>query len=238
MNGQKTVFATEDTPLNLLAINGSDKKFPVRRVYCVGRNYAEHAKEMGVDPKASPPIFFMKPGDCVVLASADNPCDIPYPPKTNNLHHEIELVIAIKEGGKNLSTADAKNVIFGYGVGVDLTRRDLQADAKKKGQPWELAKAFDQSAPMSPLYEMNGVLDQGRIWLSVDGSMRQEGDIKEMIWGVAEIVSILSQYYQLKSGDLIFTGTPEGVGPLNIGEHVEGGVDGVGGVAFKISSPD
>jgi fumarylpyruvate hydrolase len=235
---ENLIFAVEKLANPLLPIKGSEAKFPVRRVYCVGRNYADHAKEMGQDPANSKPIFFMKPTDSVVLASVESSCKIKYPPQTTNLHHEIELVIAIGDvssgGGENLSAEDAGKIIFGLGVGVDLTRRDLQAEAKKKGQPWELAKGFDHSAPMSELIEMAEPLKGGRIWLSVDGTLRQDGDIKDMIWGVSEVVSILSSYYRLMPGDIIFTGTPAGVGALTIGQHVSGGVDGVGELAFDI----
>lgn len=222
----------------VLPVIGRDEMFPVRRVYCVGRNYAEHAREMGQDPDASDPIFFMKPADNIVLADKTEHCSIPYPPQTENLHHEIELVVALGRGGENIAVESAQDHIFGYGVGVDLTRRDLQAQAKEKSHPWELAKGFDRSAPMSHLVEKTDTLDAGRIWLCVDGKLRQNGDIKDMIWSVSEVISKLSKYFKLYPGDLIFTGTPEGVGPLNIGEHVTGGVDGVATLDFTIISPE
>ena len=236
MTSDNVTLAIEKPPAVLLPVLGSDASFPVRRVYCVGRNYAEHAREMGQDPTKSKPIFFMKPTDSVVAAVEGNGCEIAYPPQTTNLHHEIELVIAIGKGGENITIADVDKHIFGYGVGVDLTRRDLQAEAKKKGQPWELAKGFDNSAPMSALCEKHEAISDGRIWLSVDGMARQEGNVKDMIWGVGEVVSILSSYYHLMPGDIIFTGTPEGVGAINAGQVVSGGVDGIGELSFTITN--
>jgi fumarylpyruvate hydrolase len=219
-------YAVPPPPAVELAIAGSPRAFPVHRIYCVGRNYADHVREMGSDPRSEPPVFFSKPADALVPSGTD----VPYPPRTQDLHHEIELVIALGGGGRDLSVADAPALIFGYAVGNDLTRRDLQAAAKKAGQPWDLAKGFDASAPVSPLRlaAETGPLSQGRIWLEVNGVLRQQADIADMIWSVPEIIAELSTYFELRPGDLIFTGTPAGVGALLPGDRVRGGVDGVG----------
>jgi fumarylpyruvate hydrolase len=207
--------------------------FPVRRIYCVGRNYGKHVAEMGGDPKAQPPIFFMKPADAATAAG-----EVPYPPGTRNLHHEVELVLALGGGGANLSPERAMELVAALGVGVDLTRRDLQNEAKDRGQPWDAAKGFDASAPLGLLrpLEACGPLD-GRIWLSVNGRPRQDASLSEMIWSPPEIIAALSRLWRLEAGDLIFTGTPEGVGPLVPGDHVECGVEGVGGLAFVVAPP-
>jgi fumarylpyruvate hydrolase len=209
-----------------VAIDGSDLRFPVHRIYCVGRNYAEHAREMGSDPAREPPFFFMKPADAVVASGID----VPYPPRTQNLHHEIELVVAIGHGGRNIAARSALEHVLGYAVGNDLTRRDLQADAKQAGRPWETAKSFDASAPVTPLRTTADVghVERGRIWLEVNGVLRQEADIADMIWSVPEIIAELSTYFELRPGDLIYTGTPAGVGALVPGDRVRGGVEGVG----------
>jgi len=208
-----------------LAISGSDQTFPLRRVFCVGRNYAAHAREMGADPDREPPFFFSKPADAVVPASGT----LPYPPATQDLHHEVELVVALKAGGANIAPEQALDLVWGYAVGLDLTRRDLQAVAKKEGRPWDMAKGFDASAPCSPLLPVSctGHPQEGRIWLEVNGEARQEGNLNEMIWPVADVISYLSRFVALAPGDLIFTGTPAGVGALNPGDRVRGGVDGV-----------
>ena len=215
-----------------LPVSGSDELFPVRRVYCVGRNYAAHAREMGKDPTREKPFFFMKPADCV----ADSGGTLPYPPLTANLHHEIELVVAIATGGSDIAVADALAHAWGYGVGVDLTRRDLQEEAKAAGRPWDWGKGFDKSAPCGPLSPAacTGHPVAGRIWLSVNGDTRQQGDLAELIWSVPEIIAACSASVRLEPGDLIFTGTPAGVGPLLPGDHVIGGVDGIGTIEFTI----
>jgi fumarylpyruvate hydrolase len=186
-------------------VEQSSARFPVRRVFCVGRNYAEHAREMGADPDREPPFFFSKPADAVVPARGT----IPYPPLTADLHHEIELVIAIGQGGRSIEPADALSCVWGYGVGVDLTRRDLQAQAKKLGRPWDWAKGFDASGPVTPLRPAvaTGHPARGRIWRAVNGDVRQQGDLADMIWAVPDIVSYVSQSVELQAGDLIFTGT-------------------------------
>lgn len=212
-------------------IAGSDDRFPVRRIFCVGRNYAEHAREMGGAPDREPPFFFSKPADALVEANAD----IAMPPRTANLHHEIELVVALGSGGRDIAQDRAVETIFGYAVGNDLTRRDLQADAKAAGRPWDMAKGFDASAVISPIRraEEIGHPAKARIWLTVNGEARQEGDIADMIWPVADIVAELSAYVELKAGDLIYSGTPAGVGRIVAGDLVEGGVEGVGTIANR-----
>jgi len=213
-----------------LPIAGSNALFPVRRVYCVGRNYADHAREMGALAQAEgrePPFFFMKPGDAVV--SSDGELAIAYPPLTNNLHHEVELVVALGAGGAAVAVDRAKDLIFGYTVGLDLTRRDIQAKAKEKGHPWDMGKGFDQSAVagvIQPVAQV-GHPAGGRIWLTVNGQTRQDGDLAAMSWKVADIIANLSTMVQLEAGDLIYTGTPAGVGPLLRGDVLEAGVDGV-----------
>ena len=206
-------------------IDGAAARFPVHRIYCVGRNYAAHAREMGMDPEREPPFFFSKPADAVV----PNGASVPYPPRTANLHHEIELVVAIGEGGRNIPVANALAHVFGYAVGNDLTRRDLQAAAKDRGQPWDTAKGFDHSAPITAIGRVADVghPSRGAIWLEVNGQPRQRADLCEMIWSVPEIVSELSMLYELKPGDLVFTGTPAGVGPVVRGDSIVGGIDGL-----------
>jgi fumarylpyruvate hydrolase len=201
-------------------------------VLCVGRNYAEHAHEMGGDPEREPPFFFSKPADAVVPASGT----VPYPPLTADLHFEVELVVAIAATAVNVSVADAPNVVFGYAVGVDLTRRDLQNDAKQLRRPWDWAKGFDASAPISDIHPRTGPLDSGAIWLSVNGEKKQRGELADMIWGVAEIVAFASQSITLQPGDLIFTGTPAGVGTIVPGDVVAGGVEGVAEFSFTVGA--
>ena len=204
---------------------GTDARFPVHRIYCIGRNYADHVREMGADPKRDPPVFFSKPADAVVA----NGGAVPYPPQTANLHHEIELVIAIERGGRDIPLASALEHVFGYAVGNDLTRRDLQHAAKNGGGPWDTAKGFDHSAPVSAIRRVADVghPTSGAIWLEVNGERRQNADLSEMIWSVPEIVAALSTYYELRPGDLIFTGTPAGVGAVQRGDSLVGGIDGL-----------
>jgi fumarylpyruvate hydrolase len=204
-----------------IAISGSELRFQVRRIYCVGRNYADHAREMGGDPQREFPFFFSKPADAVVPSGRR----LPFPVKTSELHHEVELVIGLNKGGANVHAADASSMIFGYAVGIDLTRRDLQTEAKKTGRPWDMAKGFDHSAPVGAM--TRGVPPAiGSITLTIDGNLRQRGDLKDMIWSVAEIIAALSTYVELAPGDLIFTGTPAGVGPIRRGETVRGMITG------------
>ena len=226
-------YVVEAACVPTLPVIGSDAVFPVRRIWCVGRNYADHAREMGSDPDKEPPFFFAKPADAIVQDGAT----IPYPSKTSNLHHEIELVVAIGSGGRDIAADQALAHVFGYGVGVDLTRRDLQNAAKKIGRPWEMGKAFDRSAPCSAIRPAAGVTpDKGAIWIKVNGETKQSSDISRMIWNVAAVVAQLSDYVELAPGDLIYTGTPEGVGPLVPGDRVEGEVEGVGSIRFTLAA--
>jgi fumarylpyruvate hydrolase len=204
---------------------GSNQRFPVHRVYCVGRNYAAHAREMGMDPEREPPFFFSKPADAVV----PNGASVAYPPRTANLHHEIELVVAIGTGGRDIPLPNALAHVLGYAVGNDLTRRDLQFAAREKGQPWDVSKGFDHSAPVSAIRRAAevGHPDRGRIWIEVNGERRQQADLSEMIWNVPEIIAELSTLFELVPGDLIFTGTPAGVGPVQRGDSLVGGIDGL-----------
>ncbi|NJD32797.1 MAG: fumarylacetoacetate hydrolase family protein [Gammaproteobacteria bacterium] len=206
-------------------VAGGTARFPVHRIYCVGRNYAAHAREMGMDPEREPPFFFSKPADAIVA----NGAAVPYPPRTGNLHHEIELVVAIGAGGRDIPLANALAHVFGYAVGNDLTRRDLQFAAREKGQPWDVSKGFDHSAPITAIRRASevGHLERGRIWLEVNGERRQQADLAEMIWNVPEIIVELSTLFELVPGDLIFTGTPAGVGPVQRGDSLVGGIDGL-----------
>ncbi|BDT57964.1 fumarylpyruvate hydrolase [Massilia varians] len=214
-----------------LAVAGSEERFPIRRVFCVGRNYGAHAREMGSDPDREPPFFFTKPADAVLPASGA----VPYPPATRDLHHEVELVVALGAAGSDIDPLDAMSLVWGYGVGLDLTRRDLQAVAKDAGRPWDMAKGFDASAPCSPLIPAArlGHPQDARIWLEVNGALRQEGNLNEMIWPIADVIAHLSRLVTLAPGDLIYTGTPAGVAALQPGDRVRGGVDGV--TEFELS---
>jgi fumarylpyruvate hydrolase len=212
--------------MSAIPVHGSPAVFPVRRIYCVGRNYAEHAREMGNDPRVDPPFFFGKPNDAVVPGGGD----IAYPPLTSNFHHEVELVVALSKGGRDIPVSEAEGCIFGYAVGIDLTRRDLQAKSKEKGQPWDTAKGFDRSAPVSPITPVSagGHREAGAIWLSVNGVEKQRGDLAQMTWQVPEVIAHISRFVALAPGDLIFTGTPAGVGPIVRGDRVRCGIDGLG----------
>ena len=212
--------------------------FPVRRIYCVGRNYAEHAQEMGFSGR-EPPFFFLKPADAVLPVADGAVGEMAYPPLTADLHHEIELVVAIGVGGRNIEAIDAANHIWGYAVGLDMTRRDLQNDMKKQGRPWSIGKAFDQSAPIGPLQPIasTGELTRGAITLSVNGVPRQKGDLSDLIWNVAETIETLSHAWTLQPGDLIFTGTPAGVGAVVAGDLMEGSIAGLGVLQVRIKSP-
>lgn len=225
-------FAFNPPPQPSVAIVGSDSRFPVRRVFCIGRNYADHVREMGNDPKSEPPLFFTKPADAVVESGAV----IAYPSHTTNLHHEVELVIAIGKGGANIAVSAALEHVWGYAVGVDLTRRDRQAEAKKAGTPWDTAKGFDHSAPVGALTPASsaGNVMNARIWLKVNGEPRQDASTHDMIWNVAEIVAALSGWWDLKAGDLIYTGSPSGVSALQRGDRIECGVEGLAPLNFSI----
>jgi fumarylpyruvate hydrolase len=222
-----------EIPTPALEIHGSNARFPVRRIYCVGRNYAEHAREMGHDPDREPPFFFSKPADTVVGDGAT----LPYPPQTQNLHYEAELVVALGSGGRDIAVEHALDHVWGYACGNDLTRRDLQAQAKKLGRPWDLAKGFDRSAPIGALHPVaqTGHLDGAQIALHVNDTLRQSGSLDQMIWSVAEVISILSQSVELSAGDLIMTGTPAGVGALNPGDHCRVEITGLSPLSTKIA---
>jgi fumarylpyruvate hydrolase len=218
----------------VVSVASSDDVFPVRRIWCVGRNYAAHAREMGGDPNKEPPFFFAKPGDAVVMTEST----IPDPPATQNLHHEVELVVALKSGGTDLTPESALDCVFGYAVGIDLTRRDLQEQAKKAGRPWEIGKGFDNSAPIGLIHPVSqtGHLAKGAIRLMVNGELRQSGDLSDMIWSVGDVLAHLSKLVRLEAGDLIYTGTPEGVGPLHPGDEVIGEIEGIGSLKITIGS--
>jgi fumarylpyruvate hydrolase len=205
--------------------------FPVRRVFCVGRNYAAHAREMGSDPDREPPFFFCKPADAVVTGD-----EVSYPSATQNLHHEMELVVAIGAGGENVAAADALDLVFGYAAGLDLTRRDLQDEAKAMRRPWDMSKGFDQSGPVGEIIPARAIGHpaKGRISLRVNGELRQQGDLADQIWPVPEVIAALSKLVRLQAGDLIFTGTPDGVGPLVAGDLAEGEIEGVGQISVRI----
>lgn len=222
-------------PAASLPVVGSDARFPVRRVYCVGRNYVAHAQEMGFTGR-EPPFFFLKPADAVVPVPAGEPIEIDYPPLTKDLHHEIELVVAIGEGGRQIAASDAMRHVFGYAVGLDMTRRDLQADMKKQGRPWCIGKAFDQSAPIGAIVPAKSAGDIGhaRIALEVNGRLRQQSDVSQLIWSIGEIVEHLSSAWTLAPGDLIMTGTPEGVAAVVPGDRMKGTVDGLPSIDVRI----
>jgi fumarylpyruvate hydrolase len=223
-------------PRVALPIVGSEDLFPVRRVYCVGRNYAAHAREMGADPDREPPFFFMKPADALQIAGGPNPVPHPYPPRTRDYHFEVEMVAALGTGGRDIPVASALDHVYGYAVGLDMTRRDLQDEAKRMARPWDLGKAADASAPIGPLHRSAriGHPDRGLIGLAVDGTTRQRGDLSEMIWSVAEQVAYLSAYFELQPGDLLFTGTPSGVGPVQRGQTMVASVEGLGEIALAV----
>jgi fumarylpyruvate hydrolase len=218
-----------------IPIAGVSNRFPVHRIYCVGRNYAAHVREMGGDPDRELPFFFLKPADALVAPG----CAAAYPPGTKNLHHEVELVVAIGRPAAAIRPAQAPEVIWGYAVGNDLTRRDLQLAARDKGRPWDFGKAFDDSAPTSELHPISAVghPSKGAIWLKVNGVERQRADLQQMIWTVPEIISELSKFYHLVPGDLIFTGTPDGVGPIQVEDRVEAGIEGVDTLTHGIRPP-
>lgn len=224
------VIAAPQVPT--LPVEGTEALFPVHRIYCVGRNFADHAIEMGHDPTREPPFFFQKNPDNLVVSGAT----IPYPARTSDVHYEIEMVVALKDGGENIPLEKALDHVYGYGVGIDLTRRDLQGEAKKLGRPWEVGKAFEQSAPATALVPASriGHPSSGRIWLSVNGEVKQDGNLNQMIWKVPEMIAELSTLFRLMPGDLIFAGTPAGVGPVKAGDVLEGGVEGVGALKVTI----
>ena len=225
-------FLFEPQATAVVPIVGDTRQFPVRRVYCVGRNYAAHAREMGKDPDKEPPFFFMKPADAVVPGGGD----IHYPPGTSNYHHEIELVVALESGGRRIPVASALDHVCGDAGGLDMTRRDLQLASRDLGRPWDFGKSFDQSAPIGPLHPASAIghPGTGAITLSVNGELRQKGDLADLIWSVPETISFLSDYYLLAPGDLIFTGTPAGVGAVVAGDRLSGHIDGLGDLPVHI----
>ena len=222
-------------PIPSLPVEGSDARFPVGRIYCVGRNYAEHAREMGHDPDREPPFFFMKAANSIV----QNNSEIGYPVGTKDVHHEIEMVVAIGKGGKNIPVDKALEHVWGYGVGLDMTRRDIQGEAKKMGRPWEMGKSFDESAPITPIRPVSatGHPAKGAIWLKVNGQVKQNANLNQMIWSVAEQVSKLSEAFELMPGDIIYCGTPENVGPVVPGDVMTGHIDGLPDLMVKVSAP-
>lgn len=228
-------YVFQPAPAASVPVVGRAERFPVRRIYCVGRNYVEHAKEMGFTGR-EPPFFFLKPADAVVVVPAGETGTMAYPPLTKDLHHEIELVVAIGTGGKNIKAADAKKHIFGYAVGLDMTRRDLQGEMKKQGRPWCIGKAFDQSAPIGPIVPaaQAGDVENAEIWLKVNGQDRQRSNVSKLIWNIGETIEHLSAAWELQPGDLIYSGTPEGVAAVVPGDTLEGSVGGVGTLKVKI----
>jgi fumarylpyruvate hydrolase len=227
------VFAAPPQPV--VPVIGTADLFPVHRIYCVGRNYEEHAREMGFSGREAP-FFFGKPADALLPVAEGGTGAMPYPGETASLHHELELVVAIGRRGRNIAAADAVTHIWGYAVGLDMTRRDLQNEAKKLGRPWDTGKGFDHSAPISPLRPIGktGELKSGRLWLKVNGATRQDSDVSRLIWNVAETIEHLSRYFELAPGDLVFTGTPEGVAAVQRGDLMEGGVEGVGTLKVRV----
>jgi len=229
-------LAIEAPALHTLAIANSDERFPVNRVYCVGRNYAAHAREMGKDPDREAPFFFMKPASAVVDALA--PVSISYPPQTKNFHHEIELIVLLGKGGRNIPVEQALEWVYGYAVGLDMTRRDLQLEARDKGRPWEFGKSFSQSAPIGAVYRVAdiGHPSEASISLTVNGQARQSSDIAKLIWSVAESIAVLSQYEELEAGDLLMTGTPEGVNAVVAGDVMLGAIAGLGQIEVRVTA--
>jgi fumarylpyruvate hydrolase len=229
-------YAVAPAPVYSLPIVGSNQQFPINRIFCVGRNYAAHAREMGKDPDREAPFFFMKPANALVVAG-DAETTIPYPPHTANFHHEIELVVAIGQGGANIPLEQALEHVYGYAVGLDMTRRDLQLEARDKGRPWEFGKSFSKSAPIGPIHRAAevGHVRQGELALTVNGQPRQCSDIDKLIWSVAESIAYLSQYETLEPGDIIMTGTPEGVNAVKPGDLMVGTIAGLGTITVRVA---
>ncbi|WP_191600641.1 fumarylacetoacetate hydrolase family protein [Marinomonas algicola] len=229
MSFRHFVFPPKETVS--LSIFESEQKFPINRIYCVGRNYAEHSREMGDDPERDPPFFFCKDVSSVFeIPFSSDSSSVPYPAETSRYEYEVELVVALSKGGFNISKTDAMDCVFGYSVGLDMTRRDLQSQAKKKGRPWEVGKSFELSAPLTPIKTIQqvGVLDHGAIELRVDGVLKQKSDLSNLTWSIAEVISHLSRLFELHPGDLIMTGTPENVGPVKVGETMQASIEGLG----------
>ena len=227
-----TRYAFTPPAVPALSIAGSDAVFPVRRVYCVGRNYAAHAIEMGHDPDREAPFFFQKNPDNLNTTGA-----FPYPPRTSDVHHEVELAVMLNSGGRDISTDQAQAHVFGYALALDMTRRDLQGEMKKAGRPWEIGKAFEASAPIGPVHPVaeTGVLTEGAVTLHVNGELRQEGDLNQLIWKVPEMIAFLSEYFELAPGDVILSGTPAGVGPVQRGDEMEVAIAGLGSMTVTVT---
>ena len=230
-------YVFNPAPQVSVPVLGRAERFPVRRIYCVGRNYVEHAKEMGFTGREAP-FFFFKPADATVVVAAGETASISYPSLTKDLHHEIELVACIGTGGRNIKAADARKHVFGYAVGLDMTRRDLQGEQKKLGRPWEIGKSFEQSAPIGPITpaEKAGDIDNAEIWLQVNGKDRQRSSVSKLIWNIGEIIEHISTAWELAPGDLIYTGTPEGVAAVVAGDTLTGGVAGLTGISVKVQA--
>jgi fumarylpyruvate hydrolase len=232
-NAPRTPFAVPDT---FIPIAGSDLQFPVRRIYCIGRNYAAHAREMGSDPTREPPFFFQKPTDAIQFVAPGTVADHPYPPLTKNYHYEVELVAALSSGGRNIPVDRALDCVYAYALGLDMTRRDLQRAMGDEKKPWEIGKSFDKSAPIGPLHlaTRTGHFKAGSIWLKVNGQTKQNADLKQMIWNVAEQIARLSEAFELFPGDVVYSGTPENVGPVVRGDTIECHIDGLPNLSVKI----
>jgi fumarylpyruvate hydrolase len=230
-------YVFQPAPATSVPVVGRAERFPVRRIYCVGRNYVEHAKEMGFTGR-EPPFFFMKPGDAAVVVNAGETATLPYPSLTKDFHHEIELVACIGTGGRNIKAADAKKHIWGYAVGLDMTRRDLQGEMKKQGRPWCIGKGFDASAPIGPITPaaQAGDVEHAEIWLQVNGKDRQRSNVSKLIWSIGEIIEHVSSAWELQPGDLVYTGTPEGVAAVSPGDTLVGGVGGLTGISLKVQA--
>jgi fumarylpyruvate hydrolase len=232
-NSPKTPFSV---PATYIPIVGSDEMFPVRRIYCIGRNYAAHAREMGSDPTREPPFFFQKPTDAIQYVAAGTVANHPYPPLTKNYHYEAELVAVLGKGGRNIPVDKALDLVYGYTLGLDMTRRDLQRGMGDQKKPWEIGKSFDQSAPIGAVHKLTqtGHFTKGDIWLKVNGQVKQKADLNQMIWSVAEQISKLSEAFELFPGDIIYSGTPENVGPVVRGDVIEMHIDGLPNLSVKI----
>jgi fumarylpyruvate hydrolase len=235
-SARHTVKTPFEVPATYVPIAGSDLMFPVRRIYCIGRNYAAHAREMGSDPTREPPFFFQKPTDAIQFVAPGSVTDHPYPPLTKNYHYEVELVAALHRGGRNIAVADALGCVYAYALGLDMTRRDLQRAMGDEKKPWEIGKSFDRSAPIGPLHlaSQTGHFTQGAIWLKVNGQIKQNANLKQMIWNVAEQISRLSQAFELRPGDIIYSGTPENVGPVVRGDVIDCHIDGLPDLSVRI----
>jgi fumarylpyruvate hydrolase len=229
----KTPFTVAQT---MIPIVGSSEMFPVRRIYCIGRNYAAHAREMGSDPNREPPFFFQKPSDAIQLVPPGQTVNHPYPTLTKNYHYEIELVAALNKGGRNIPIDRALDLVYGYAIGLDMTRRDLQRGMGDQKKPWEIGKSFDHSAPIGPIHPVASIghFKKGAIWLKVNDAVKQQADLEQMIWSVAEQISKLSEAFELMPGDIIYSGTPENVGPVVRGDMMEGHIDGLPNIRLKV----